>query len=481
MKGKMIIFFLLTLSVITSIQAQDAHYWQSGFTPGGFLMPGAVIANNRDSGVFFYNPALLALNPKSSVSISANIYQYEHLNMKEGIGANNPLKSTRLRIVPQIVSGSIALKKKKTIAIGYALIHNTVLGYQATQRQDKKMDVLDNSYSPGQEFYVGQYAAHNKISQTIGVLSAGVKLNERLAIGFSAEGQVRSQDYFEDYRSRALINDGNTTGLSPLTSVSSAYQVVYTHIGVRFKGGLSYDVGKHHFGLLVSSPLVSLKGFATLTSDIEISNLRNGADPTFALNVLANDRQASLPVKYRLPFSIAGAYTLDYGKGQLYVAAEYFHKVDAYNIITPRAESFIRPDTGNANSFTKDLLRFRDEHRSLTNFALGISYHVNSHVTALASFRTDFTYSVKEPENYDGHLPYVVTWDNYHCQLGGNFRRKNANLRAGLLLSYGSTGKHKQPVNFDNPNEGNLMLGNPVPGKATFFSTGLLLSYIHNL
>lgn len=480
MKRKIIIFFLLAFSVIHHTQAQDAHYWQSGFSPGGFLMPGAVIANNRDSGVFFYNPALLALNPKSGISISANIYQYEHLNMKAGIGAHNPLKSTRLRIVPQIVSGSIALKKKKTIAIGYALIHNAVLGYQATQRQDKKMDVLDNSYSPGQEFYVGQYAAHNHINQTIAVLSAGVKLNERLAVGISAEGQVRSQDYFEDYRSRALINDGNDIGLPPLTSVSTAYQVVYTHIGMRFKGGLSYEAGKHHFGLLVSSPLISLKGFATLTSDIAVANLHL-VNNTPSLNLLANDRQTQLPVKYHLPFSIAGAYKLDYGRGQLYLAAEYFHKVNSYNIITPRAESFIRPDTGSANSFTKDLLRFRDEHRSLTNFALGISYYVNSHLTAMASFRTDFTYSVKEPENYDGHLPYVVTWDNYHCQLGGNFRRKKANLRAGILLSYGSTNKYKQPVNFDNPNEANLMLGDPTYGKASFFSTGLLLSYIHNL
>ena len=78
-------FLCLTLSSFAA-PAQDAHYWYSEFNPAGFLMPGAVIANNGDSGVYFYNPALFGLTKRSNVSINANVYQYESVNIKNGAG-----------------------------------------------------------------------------------------------------------------------------------------------------------------------------------------------------------------------------------------------------------------------------------------------------------------------------------------------------------------------------------------------------------
>ncbi|WP_343669280.1 hypothetical protein [Chitinophaga sp.] len=478
MKGKLLTIFASLFFMLHEASGQDSHYWESGFSPGGFLLPGSVIANNRDSGLFFYNPALLAINPKNSVSISATIYELEHVNIQDGIASGKPLKSNKLRMVPQMVSGTIAFNKH--LSIGYALIHNPVLSYSVNQRQDKQMNVLDDSYSPGPEYYVGQYSAYNNVSQTIAVASAGIKLNEQLAVGLSAEGQVRSQSFFEDYKSRALINT-DSIELTPFTGVTSSYEASYTHIGIRFKAGLSYDAGRHHFGLLLSSPMISIKGTATVQSDMAISNLRISADNGIILNIMANDRQTGLSAKYKLPFSIAAAYAIDYNKGQVYLAAEYFHNVNSYDIITPRKESFIRPDTGNADFYAPGYLQFRNEHKRVTNFALGISHYLNSNFTAYGSFRTDFSYAAPMPAQYNGRLPYVISWDNFHAQLGGNFKRRKFNLRAGLLLSYGRTTKYRQPVNFDSPKDADLLVGIAHDVKGTFFSTGLLFSYIHNL
>lgn len=477
MKGKLLFISISLFLMLTDASGQDSHYWGSGFSPGGFLLPGSVIANNRDSGLFFYNPALLAIHPKSSVSISANIYEYEVINIKDGIATGKSLKSNRFRIVPQMVSGTIAYNKN--LSLGYALIHNPVINYSVNQRQDKQMNVLDDLYSPGAEYYVGQYSAYNNVSQTIAMASVGIKLNKRLAIGFSAEGQVRSQDFFEDYRSRALINTDSIV-LTPFTSVTSSYEASYTHIGIRFKAGLSYDAGRHHFGLLLSSPMLSVKGIATVQSDIAVSNLRLSANNDVIINLMANDRQTSLPAKYKLPFSVAAAYAIDHNKGQVYLAAEYFNKINSYNIITPGKESFIRPDTGNADLTAPGYLQFRNEHKRIINFSLGISHYINPNLTAYGSFRTDFSYAAPIPAQYNGRFPYVVNWDNFHAQLGGNFKRRKFNLRAGLLLSYGRTSKYEQPVNFDNPKDADLLIGVAHNVKGTFFSTGLLLSYIHN-
>jgi hypothetical protein len=65
-------------------------------------------------------------------------------------------------------------------------------------------------------------------------------------------------------------------------------------------------------------------------------------------------------------------------------------------------------------------------------------------------------------------------------QLGSNFKKRKFNLRAGLLLTYGSTNQFKQSINFDNPNESNLLEGELGLTKASTFSAGLMFAYIHN-
>ncbi len=54
-------------------------------------------------------------------------------------------------------------------------------------------------------------------------------------------------------------------------------------------------------------------------------------------------------------------------------------------------------------------------------------------------------------------------------------------MRIGLLFSHGATNKYPQEINFDAPSENNFLPGNTESVKATHFSAGVMLSYIHNL
>jgi hypothetical protein len=67
------LLLILTIVMADPAKAQDANYWSSGYGPGSFFTPGGTIANNGDSGVFFYNPALLAWSHKNSATISGTI------------------------------------------------------------------------------------------------------------------------------------------------------------------------------------------------------------------------------------------------------------------------------------------------------------------------------------------------------------------------------------------------------------------------
>jgi hypothetical protein len=126
-----------------ALRAQDANYWSSSYNPSGFLTLGAVIAFNRDSGVMFLNPALLAYSTKNTASINASIYQYGRINVKNGAGTGLDLKSTSASIIPQMISATISLKGKHPFTLGYALTHNPVITYRANQQRDATLNVLD--------------------------------------------------------------------------------------------------------------------------------------------------------------------------------------------------------------------------------------------------------------------------------------------------------------------------------------------------
>lgn len=473
-----IYFGILLLSVCLTAGAQDTHYWSSQFNAGGFVMPGATVADTRDSGVFFFNPALLAFRPQRSVSVSGNIYQYAILKIRDGTGQRKPLVSSGTGIYPSMLAGSLPIRKGRVV-MAYGLLHNYILSYKATQRQDRHMDVLGNDYSPGPEEFIGQYAIQNIINETSGLLSAATRLAPSLTVGVTAEGVMRKQFMDEEVSSRALINTGGTTDFLPLTNVESTYRVEYTTIGIRPRLGVAYNRDRHHFGLTLSLPRIRISGRGTLVSDNLVTNLRLGAglEP---LNLLANTRQEKLLIRYRTPVSIAAGYTYDYAKGQLFLAAEWFAGLREYAVLTPRNEYYIRPDTAQISG--EDILTLRDARRPVVNVAAGVTFPVMTNVQGYAAARTDFTYTdVSRLSVPDGHMPYTSWWNNYNLQLGANIRKKRVEVRPCLLFTYGGMRQYPQPVNFDSPGESNFLLGTRSRSRASYFVAGFQLSYIHAL
>jgi hypothetical protein len=480
MKTLLVAFFTLIFSA--GIYAQDdAHYWSSDYSTGGFFLPGAVIANNSDSGVYFYNPALFALVKKPTISINATIYQYQSIKIPDGAGVGRDLNSSLVNSVPQMLAGSFLIKGKKSLLIAYALIRSPSLAYNTSQRRDEKFDVLNDKYSPGDEYFVGQYVQQNNVSESSGQISTGFKLSGHLSAGFTLEADMHKQSYNITYNARALVNPGGDTTF-PMVSNEDYYLATYTNIGGRIKMGLAYDDGPHHLGLTVYTPLLHIAGTATILSDNVVNNMEIGNSDIY-INYLASSRQTSLPVQWKVPFSIALGYNYTYRKGQLYFASEYFPKVNEYNIVTPRNDYFIRPDTGNNNQLTSALLRLREARKAVINFAAGNSFHVRENIDAYIALRTDFSYADKSlfGKGDGGFTAYTSYWNNIRGQFGANIKKAKFNLRVGLTLAYGSTKEYPQEINFDHPDESNFLLGNTTNVKATHFSSGVIISYIHNL
>jgi hypothetical protein len=462
-----------------TVNAQDANYWSASYNPSGFLIPGSAVAFTGDSGVLYFNPALLAYNTKNSATISGSVYQYNALKLKDGAGDGLPLRSSNVSVIPVMASGILSIKGKKRFTIGYALVHNPVINYQSTQQLDKRLNVLNDAYSPGPENFLAQYSAQNIVNETSGILSTGFKLSSNFAFGLSAEAQYREQHREENYSARALINTNDVSGLPPLTNVEQQYQISHYNVGLKFKAGLAYDKGNHHAGLTITSPLAKIMGSGQLLSDNVITDLRD--TPTDTLNFLASTRQTGVKEKWKMPLSFAGGYVYEAGWGQLSFSTEYFLPVKEYDFITPRDADFIR--TNSDTSFhSSDLLKFRDARKSVMNFGVGISYLLKPDVTAFLAFRTDFCYADSSRySDADSYTANTSHYDIYHLQAGGNIKRRKFNLRAGLLLDYGHTSRYPQPVNMPTANEGNFLSGDVHTVRATYFSIGLMFAYIHNL
>ena len=484
--SKILITFFCLVFFFQGVKAQDANYWSSNYNPAGFLTPGAVIAFNRDSGVMFLNPALLAYSNKSTASISGSIYQYSNIRTKNGAGTGLNMNSSSATIIPQIVSATISFRGKKPFTLGYALIHNPVMSYQATQQRDARFNVLSDTYSPGDEYFLGQIKKQSSINETTGIISGGFKIAEHWAMGLWAEGQLRKQNIDYDGSSRALLNVNTDSGLPPLSLSEQSYLASYFHVGLRFKTGLAYDQDRNHFGLTISSPLLHIASRANILSDNAVNNLivpgDDGTKPTKdTINFLANSRQQRLKAIYKMPLSIGFGYAYDYKKGQIYFAAEYFAKVSEYSIISPRDVDAVKGEIPLTIS-AKSNLQLKDARRSVINFGVGASYLLRPDVTGFMSLHTDFNYANNDLYKDDsGSISNIAYYNIYHCQLGANLKRRKFNFRAGLLLSYGTTNYYKQDINFDNPNEDNLLTGYPADTHTSHFSAGLLLTYIHNL
>lgn len=471
----------LTVLLCCSFSAsfsQDANYWFSGYSAGGFFTPGAVIAANRDSGVTYYNPALLAWSHTNTATISGTVYEYENIRIKNGTGTGLDLRSPGTHVIPQMMAGNVSLKGKRNMSLAYALVREPVMSFNASQRVDKHANVLNDTYSNGDENFIGQFSEQNTVSNTSLQLSAGWQLSHEWSAGITIDGLLRKQSYLLNTNNRAIYAGASDSLFPPSAGTSEFYTVDYTQLGLRARLGVSYNHNAHHLGLLLTSPLWRLGGTATMVANQEIENLHL-AGTTF--NLFASTRQTGLKAVSKTPFSAALGYAYDYSRyGQVYLAAEYFSSIGMYNVITPRDEYFIRPDTGDNNLYTSELLQMRDAHKAVLNVAMGVSFKIAPLITGFTAFRTDFSYASDSLLSAVGYRSFTSQWNNWHLQLGGNFRQRKFNLRAGLLFSYGHTNNYRQKMSFDNPSESNLLQGDVTYTSAGRFAVGVLLTYVYN-
>ena len=380
--------------------------------------------------------------------------------------------------MPVVASNTIYLKLKKPITFAYAIMYSPTFQFQTSQRRDELINVLDDSYSPGREFYIGQYVHGNTINETSAMFSFGKSINQKLAIGFSGIFNTRRQYFNHNITARAFIND-NFSLFQKLVSVSENYVVNSRAYDLQFKAGLSYSLNeKNHLGLMVTLPSLKIWGKSDILAEFAVNNLQIDNKEVF---LLGSTRQTQLSGTHKRPLSIALGYTHYYKGGEIYIASEFFNKVNKYNTVQPRDEAFLRPETGSVKEFSAAEIGLLNAGKSIFNFAAGFRFPIKKEVKGFISLRTDYSNMSKEIlENENGFPASSVSNNLYHFQGGAYFKKRKFNLRAGILLTFGRDKNYQQLVNFDDPSEINFLEGTKDLVLSTKLSAGLMLAYIHN-
>jgi len=510
MKNLSILILIFSCFCI-SLNAQDTHYWTTQFGPRGSILGNSIIGSVKDNSSIYYNPGYLALVDTNNISISASIYQYDMLNIKDGAGKGFDLKSNQTQILPSMVSGTYQFKKYSKHKFGYTILTKNQTGIKTSSRIDKELNVIAEYNNKGNEEFIGQFGLKTSLNEQWFGGCYSYKINNHISFGVSAFGAYRSQSMEYAYTSKVILPSLSEYSIfiTPLVAYSDIQSVEMSTIRGIGKIGLALSYSRIDFGLTITTPSLPIYGSTTVQRDELFSNInledKNFTEYSANTNnytqfVLAadsfrfdlnqntftvNGRQTSgtekIKTAYKSPLSIAAGIvfkskSLDeylMPKRKLFFSFEYFNSIDPYYLIKPEEKGVIRPLNDNYPYTSVDFMGIIESPRSVLNIAIGYEQSISKKINLLASFRTNNSFN----DGYFSDMSISQTfWNLWHFSLGGIYKKKRSDISIGLSYCDGF-GQMQPYVVMTNPTEKNYLQGDDYITNSVFRSISFSLGY----
>lgn len=468
--------FVISLIVLQAY-SQDTHYWTQQYGTRSSLLGGAAIGGVRDNSAVYYNPAGIAYIENKDLTVSANAYQADRFLMKDGAGAGKDLKSTSIQTMPLLISGLYKPKKYPRHTLGYCYVTKDQFDLSATSRADEFGNYMPDKIYAGNEDYVAQLSQHSSLREMLGGWGWGYKLSEKVSIGIGNYGSYRTYNN-NWYRVTRVVPTDSTRILQYLTSFERANAISIKNVRTVIKAGISVNLGRWRFGFTGTSPSINIWGRGTIQSDVTATNLYLDSLGLLELSFTANDRQEGLKTMYKTPLILGFGFEYAGNKNTVAFSCEWFDKVDVYDVMKPKATSYIRPASLNLSSSETDLV-IKEEKRSVFNFAIGLEHKINESYSGSFGFRTNKSYSTRDKLEAI-NLTYT-NWNLVHFTLGATKKRQKSDISIGLNYGIGFRIQTYQWVNFTEANFTNFFIGEPKQTTAGFSSFSVMIGYTHHL
>jgi hypothetical protein len=168
------------------IVAQDTNYWTNQFGPRCSILGNAIIGSVKDNSSIYYNPGYLAMVDSNNISISASVYQYDMLNVRDGAGIGLDLKSSQTQILPSLVSGTYQFKKSRKHKFGYCILTKNQTGIKTSSRIDQELNIIPDFNNEGNEDFIGQFALKTTLNEQWFGGCYSYKFDNQFSVGFTA-------------------------------------------------------------------------------------------------------------------------------------------------------------------------------------------------------------------------------------------------------------------------------------------------------
>jgi len=248
--------FVITLaaagSLVTSVAAQDNHYWTTQFGNRARLLGGAVVGSATDGSALYYNPGALALVAKPQLLLSGTVFQYEQVGFANALGPGENLSSSRFALVPSLFAGEIHFKGLGKNRFGYAFLTRQDAEFRVYQRADVT-DILLPSI-PDLRFVSEGVQFETLLREYWFGGSWSRKIGEKIGIGVSPFFALRNHRA----RAQALTQGLGQVGQGGIAIASRDFD--YQHWRFLMKAGVSTDWERWKLGLTVTTPSLGLFG-----------------------------------------------------------------------------------------------------------------------------------------------------------------------------------------------------------------------------
>ncbi|OJJ17800.1 hypothetical protein BKI52_28480 [marine bacterium AO1-C] len=467
---------LLCWLAISVSNAQQNHYWANQYGARSSLMGGAVVAGVNDNSAIYYNPAAVA-GLANTISLNANLYQLSWFNVENGLGNGLDINSSSFDLYPQFAGGTISFKNPRLKA-GYMLMTRAYHFLKFDERHEKLFDAIPNIQ--GSEEFIGTASYLSRANEQWVGLTLAYQVSDKFSIGLTQILGYRFQNFKATVTGEAVTTDFNNFYTAV---VRDEYEMSFDNLKAVWKLGFQWNLNPLKIGLTITSPSVNINPLnlsnGRARRESSVANLDRGlTDPEYA-NYLATDKQDKIPSLYKYPLSVGLGLEYESAKTKIALAAEYFHSLDEYQVLSPQSRPVVRPSVIFRDLATDDFLSFASQSLPVVNFAVGVEHQVNAKWSILAGFRTDYNSYDQVAEDIGDDISY---WDLFHLSAGATFHKKQSDITIGLSYYFGVSFDDTQLYNFDSPLDRDY-LSSDLSNTANTTTRGisLIVGYTHYL
>lgn len=473
--------FLFVLGFFFDLFSQNT-YWTQQYSSYANIMGGAMMSNSTDNSTFYYNPGAIGFIDTGSINVSANIYGYDRIRLRNGAGFGLDLVSNKMSMNAQVLAGNLYFAKAPRWRFVYGYILRNFSRFDFEQDFEMDTDIIPGA--PGSEFYRGKFDYTYQNGEHWGGIGLGYQINENISVGLGHYGGYTNtrNTFFRDISVDATSPDS----LPYVASTRERKKYQLDHFYIMFKPGIDMRFGSHKIGLAAMLPSVRMFGRAKMYQSLELTNFNIGnTDTTNAIfvypNFLVVGDERKVKTVMKVTPSISLGYEYEVNKWKISFVTEYFFPMREYDLVRGTKPVHARPEEAYNSVEFPDFMRISTGTYGVWNFGIGADWRMTKKIRAMTGFRTDFNNKVPMfRKNYKDYITSVDPqfWNYLHFSFGITIEHKNRKTYVGLLYKYGYSQYNKNMVNMSNPSMDNFFLGSNINNMGVdIHGVGITLGY----